>query len=335
MKKVLGIAIAAVFVMAFAISAYAQDLPNVHMNIRFWHTDNCASVAGGTDCSTSRWSLHAVEISADQEVDNIGGSLIYRIDDEGGSGNPAFDNADAISYPVEMKVYIKGGPHKLALGLQGVPFGIYKWNNLYHPLLDVPGQMGQLWDRDWGLLYTYNEKPVLLDIGYFDNAGETTGNEGGEKNTFTIRLGYDILPNWNLGVSYLDGDSTATVDGDTKKWAVDTTWGIVPNLALNAQYVDYDDTMSYASGAADDGDYGAVQLKYDIVKVPAPLNKISLVGQYSWDDPKNGEKDKQYQEEIVLQAGKNLSIFWQNVQDKQAGRNAIKYHYLAVKYNLF
>lgn len=321
MKKVL--AIFATFVMAFAFSATVfaaghpenLDMDDFHMNVRFWNTDN------GTQ-GENRWSLHVVEFSADQQVGDFGGSLKYRIQDEIGTGG--LSNT-AQSYPVHALVYYNTGPHKFSLGLQAVPFGIYKWNNLYHPLLDMPGRMGQIWDHDWGLLYTYNQKPVLLNVGYFDNSGEAYSvGEGSEKNTITLRLGYDILANWNLGLSYLDGDTT---NGTTKyrKWAIDTTWGIVPNLALNAQYVDYRDHGSYANtvngiGAlgTDDGKYGAIQLKWDIVKVPAPIDGLSFVLQASGDNPKatGASTVKQYQEEIILKMAKNLAFFWQNVQEK-------------------
>lgn len=329
MKKVLSIAFAAAFALS-AVTAFAQTAPDFHMNTRFWHTDNGSQPEG-------RWSLHVVEFSAQAEVDNVGGMVLYRIGDEIGGGF----NGTAQSYPVETKVWIKGGAHKLTLGLQPVPFGIYKWNSLYHPLIDIPGRMGQIWDHDWGYLYTYDAAPVKLDIGYFDNSGELySSKEGAEKNTFTLRLGYDILPVWNLGISYLDGDSTQydPTDGGSK-WAIDTTWKIIPNLCMNAQYVSYKDMKSVANPLVDDGDYGALQFKYDVNKVPAPLNKMSFVLQYSWDnnDLDGLDKATQFQEELWLQLGKNLHLFWQNVQEKDfpGTTETNKYEYFSVKYNLF
>ncbi|HOX29206.1 MAG TPA: hypothetical protein PLQ76_08650, partial [bacterium] len=191
MKKLLGFFIA-IFVMSIALPVFAaEDIP-VHMNVRFWNRDDKTQEA--------RWSLHAVEITAAKEEQNIGGLVTYRIADQLGVNGL---NANSTSFPVEAKVYIKGGAHKLTTGLMFVPFAIYKWNNLYIPTLDVPGKRGHIWDADWGMLYTYDAKPILLDIGYFDNAGEKMSNEQTEKNTITARLGYDAFSNWNIGASFL------------------------------------------------------------------------------------------------------------------------------------
>jgi len=168
--------------------------------------------------------------------------------------------------------------------------------------------------------------------------------ETAEKNTFTARIGYDVLPNLNFGASYLNGSVDAdqigdcTAMSDSKMWALDSTWGIIPNLGLEAEYVDYNFDISADEGgpASSDGNMGLIQLKYDITKVPAPLNKLSFVTQYSWDNPEGAaNNEKNVQEEVILQAGKNLSIFWQNVQDKFEGQTTDKYYYLALKYNLF
>jgi len=238
MKKGI-IPIIATFVMGIALPVLAADsAPVLNMNVRFMQSDM------GT-VAENRMSLHTVEISASQQVGDIGGSVLYRIADSSGvTGTTA-----AKSFPVEAKAFYQTGSHKFTMGEQFVPFGIYKWNNLYYPYGDMPGQMGQIWDSDWGYLYTYNAKPVLIDLGYWNNAGEQqlypgqlgaagTRRETAEKNTFTGRVGYDILSNLNLGASYMDGK--VDMDGDNfalttrKQWAVDTTWGIVPNLQLQA-----------------------------------------------------------------------------------------------------
>lgn len=336
--------IISVFALALTFSTFAKAADdNFHMNVRFMQTDaqdtNLNPVRGAPE---ARMSLHVVELKAATEVDNIGGAVIYRLNDE----RAEVTNDSSQSYPVNAYVYVKGGPHKFTAGLQFVPFAIYKWNNLYNPFLDLPGQQGLIWDFDWGYLYTYDEKPVKLDIGYWDNEG---GNfmENAEKNTITLRLGYDILSNWNLGVSYmdgnedLDGDSTALTDRSA--WAIDTTWKPLSNLQIQAEYVDYDkDDEETGVGNDMDGDLGLLQVKYDIVKVPAPLNKISLVVQYSWLDQSVGNlslgKTKNYQEEIWLQVAKNCHIFWQNRQEKYPsdwGQDTAKDHVLAIKYNLF
>ena len=356
MKKALVIISVFALALTFSTFAKAADDMDFHMNVRFWHTDIENSTTG-LGQSEGRMSLHVVEFSAAKEVDNFGANLKYRIADQVGGG---YNNSNQ-SYPVEAKVYYKNGAHTAALGLQFVPFAIYKWNNLYHPFLDIPGQLGRIWDADWGLLYTYDAKPVKLDIGIWDNAGEefpstrllatntvlAVQREAMEKNTITLRLGYDILSNWNLGFSYMDGDiewGTANIaDTDLSTWAVDTTWTPLSNLKLTAEFVDYDVEKDTTTDV--NGDYGLAQIKYDIVKVPAPLNKISFVLQYSWLDATVGNvsqgKIKNYQEEIWLQVGKNLHIFWQNVQEKYptamtaAGAETDKYHYLAIKYNLF
>jgi len=278
------------------------------------------------------------------------------------------------SYPVEAKAWIKEGANKLTLGYQFVPFGIYKWNNLYNPFLDVPGQIGRIWDADWGALYTYDAKPLNLNIGYFDNSGEQFGTrkvytetagvttlaqtmrrENAEKNTFAARLGYDILSNLNVGVSYMNGytdedlDILSLAQTKNKSWAIDSTWGIVPNLQFEAEFAGFkQDSPAVEEGTDSDGNYGLAQLKYDILKVPAPLDKISLVLEYSWlkndDDtvtPTDSFKIKNYQEEISFKVSKNLDIFFQNVQQKYsdsllpAGTSFVtdKFNYLAVKYS--
>lgn len=341
MKTVLGILVSFAIAFAFSATVFANDPADMdfHMNVRFAQTDN------GTT-GESRWGLDCVELSAAKEVDNIGGSLTYRIADT--SGTLAVYNGITQSYPVEAKVYYKfGAASKVTAGLQLVPFAIYNWNNLYNPFLDIPGQNGLIWDADWGFLYTYSAKPLLIDVGWWDNAGEIGigTNESPEKNTASARVGYDLLSNLNVGASFMEGDVDLVgvipadlfneVKTERTLWALDTTWGIVPNLTAEAEYVNYD--LSADEGGAVDGDIGLIQLKYDIVQVPSPLNKISLVGQYSWNDPNltGVAKTTNYQEEIWVQAGKNLSVLWQNVQEKIAGGNAVKSHVLAFKYDLF
>lgn len=342
MKKVLGILGSFAIAFAFSATVLANDPADMdfHMNVRFMQTDN------GTT-GESRWGLHCVEMSAAKEVDNIGGALTYRITDTAGT-LAGLANANMRSYPVEAKVYYKfGAASKVTVGLQLVPFAIYNWNNLYLPFADIPGQNGLIWDADWGFLYTYSAKPLLIDVGWWDNAGEIgigTG-ESAEKNTISARVGYDLLSNLNVGASFMEGDLDLVgaipadlfneVKTDRSMWALDATWGIVPNLTAEAEYVDYD--LSNDEGMGVDGKIGLLQLKYDIVNVPSPLNKISLVGQYSMDDPNGGNKTTNYQEQISVQAGKNLSIFWQNVQQKTTGGvpATVKYHVLAFKYDLF
>jgi len=338
MKKVIS-AIVASFVMGIALPVLAADsAPVLNMNVRFMQTD------GGTQAE-NRMMLHTVEISASQQVGNIGGSVLYRIADSSSVAGASV----ARSYPVEAKAFYQSGSYKFTMGEQFVPFGIYKWNNMYNPFLDIPGAMGLNWDSDWGYLFTYNAKPVLIDLGYWNNAGELqtyaglmsngmNRRETAEKNTITGRIGYDILSNLNIGASYMNGK--VDMDSDTfalttrKQWAIDTTWGIVPNLTAEAEYVN----LSLKSAANlenldEKANYGLVQLKYDIVKVPAPFNKISPVLQYSWLDPKGGTKVKNYQEELWVKAGKNLDVFFQNVQTKIAGTPDDKKYVLAVKYS--
>ncbi len=329
MKKLIGL-LAATFAMGIALPVLAADSqPELNMNVRFMQTDI------GTQAE-NRMQLHVVEISAAQQIDNIGGSVLYRIGDSSNAGI----GTPKESYPVEAKAFYQAGSFKFTGGLQFVPFAIYKWNNMYNPFLDIPGQNGQSWDSDWGYLLSYDSKPLLIDLGWWDGAGEfiVAGRESAEKNTFTGRIGYDILSNLNLGFSYMNGK--VDTDGDSlalakkKLWAVDTTWGIVPNLQLEAEYMDYDISSPAAIENADmDGNIGLIQLKYDIVKVPAPFNKISPVLQYSWNDPKGGVKTKNYQEELWIKAGKNLDIFWQNVQEKVPGTDTDKGYVLAVKYS--
>jgi len=330
MKK--SLVITSVLAMAMAFSTIAKAEADFHMNSRFWYTDNGSM-------GESRMGLHVVEFSAAAEVDNIGGNLTYRLaDSKNIAGTGA---ASAQSYPVEAKTYIKFGEqknHKITAGLQFVPFAIYKWNNLYHPFLDKPGQMGMIWDSDWGVLYTYNAKPILLDLGYWQNSGERhVAAETAEKNTITARLGYDVLSNLNLGASYMTGktDEVAGDDLYTKRnlWGIDGTWKALSNLQLSGEYVDFD--MNDKEAAEAEGDIGFLQVKYDISKVPAPLNMLSFVLQYSWLDVDGMGKEKNYQEEIWLKAGKNLDIFWQNVQEKVPGVDTNKYHYIAFKYSLF
>lgn len=338
MKKLFGILASIAVAVTFSSAVKAADLDglNASMNVRFLETDN------GTK-GENRWGLHAVEMSVSKEVDNIGGLVTYRLADSQGA-----ITANNQSYPVEAKVYYKfGKASKLTGGLQFVPFAIYKWNNLYNPFMDTPGENGMIWDADWGALYTYDAKPILLDIGFWDNGGETNlpNGESPEKNTLTARIGYDILPNLNLGASVLDGQVdlvSPDIVGDDRTnrqmWALDATWGIVPNLVGEAEYVSYD--LGDDEGMGGEGDLGLLQMKWDILKVPAPLNKISLVGQYSWNDPDGDNKTQNFQEEIVFQAGKNLSIFVQNIQEKYDDNNpatddTMKCHYIAFKYNLF
>lgn len=348
MKKVLGILGSFAIAFAFSATVFANDPADMdfHMNVRFMQSTPSGA---GTDVQAgeSRWGLHCVELSAAKEVDNIGGILTYRIADTSGTG-VITGLANTQSYPVEAKVYYKFGvASKITAGLQLVPFAIYNWNNLYDPFADIPGQNGLIWDADWGFLYTYNAKPLLIDVGWWDNAGEIgLGNgESPEKNTVTARVGYDLLSNLNAGASYMEGDmDLATLADDVRTdrtmWALDTTWGIVPNLTAEAEYVKYDLSADEVVGGID-GNLGLIQLKYDIVQVPAPFNKVSLVGQYSMDDPNGGNKTTNYQEQISVQAGKNLSIFWQNVQQNVQQKTAggvpatVKYHVLAFKYDLF
>lgn len=330
MKK--SLVITSVLAMALAFSTIAKAEADFHMNSRFLWTDNQSE-------AENRMGLHVVEFTAAAEVDNIGGSLIYRLGDtKNAAGTGA---ATTQSYPVETKAYIKFGEqknHKIAAGLQFVPFAIYKWNSLYNPFLDKPGQLGMIWDSDWGVLYTYNAKPILLDLGYWQNAGERhVAMETPEKNTITARLGYDVLSNLNLGASFMVGKSDEDADtfADTKRtlWALDGTWKTLSNLQLQGEYVDFD--MNDKEGAEADGDFGLLQVKYDINKVPAPLNMVSFVLQYSWLDAEGAAKEKNYQEEIWVKAGKNLDIFWQNVQEKVPGVDTNKYSVIAFKYNLF
>jgi hypothetical protein len=351
MKKLFGL-LTATFVMGIALPVLAaSSQPELHLNVRFLQTDDNTY---NNSQAENRMQFHTVELTASQQVDNIGGSLYYRIADAVNSGFAANE-----SYPVEAKVFYQSGAYKLTGGLQFVPFGIYQWNNLYVPFADIPGEKGHIWDSDWGYLFTYNSKPLLIDLGWWDDAGETQvvpgtiGRETPEKNTFTGRIGYDILSNLNLGLSYMNGSvdiDPVNIDippatyyiydnsAQTKKkqWAVDTTWGIVPNLQAEAEYVDYSFKSALENVDAD-GNFGLVQLKYDILKVPSPLNKVSLVGQYSWGDESDkltntSSKTKNYQEEIWFSAGKNLDIFWQNIQEKVPG-NTEKYYYLAFMYS--
>jgi len=334
MKKAIS-AIIATIVMGAALPVLAADsAPVLNMNVRFMATtDN--NVNGTTILpAENRMSLHVIELTAKQEVDNIGGYLQYRIADQSYAA-PA-GKAASESYPVEAKAYYKSGAFKVAGGLQFVPFGIYKWNNLYNPFLDIPGKMGQTWDADWGVLGTYDAKPVLIDLGYWTNAGELLGTrETAEKNTITGRIGYDILSNLNFGLSYLNGkvDKNADCVAGTKKkeWALDSTWGIIPNLQVNGQYVDY--SFGDTEIAKVDGNFGSLQLKYDIVKVPSPLNKITPVLQYSWNDVKNGAKTKNYAEELWVKAGKNLDVFFQYSQEKTPNVDTDKKGVIAVKYS--
>lgn len=331
MKKALVILTVLAVSLAYSTLAMAAGTPDVHMNVRFMHNTN-----GSTE--NNRWSLHVVELTASQEIENIGANLIYRLNDAGATGD----------YPVNANVYIKSGPHKLTAGLQFVPFALYKFNNLYMPLVDIPGQMGQCWDFDWGFVYSYDAKPILINAGWMDNGAEImTAGEQAESNTIVGRFGYDILSTWNIGVSYLNEAGT----GDRTKYAVDTTWEVVPNLTTNAQYVVYEDHYSVADAALvanNSGKYGSLQLKYDILKVPAPIDGVSLVAQYSFDDSDTvvapsltGNKVQNFQEEIIVNVAENLTIFWQFVQEKRNDPNGVggipvnKYHYLAVKYNLF
>jgi len=338
MKKVIS-AIIATFVMGIALPSFAADsAPVLNMNVRFMQSD------AGT-VAENRMSLHTVEISASQQVGEIGGSVLYRIADSASLAGVS----TAKSYPVEAKAFYQSGAFKVTAGEQFVPFGFYKWNNLYNPFLDIPGQMGQIWDSDWGYLFTYNAKPVLIDLGYWNNAGElqtitgqlgALGNrrETAEKNTLTGRIGFDILSNLNLGASYMDGK--VDMDGDLvalttrKQWAIDTTWGIVPNLQAEAEYVNA--TFKSAANLEnldEKANYGLVQLKYDILKVPAPFNKISPIVQYSWLDPKGADKVTNWQEELYIKAGKNLGVFFQNVQQKVKGADTAKSYVLAFKYD--
>jgi len=361
MKKVIS-AIIATFVMGIALPIFAADsAPELHMNVRFMQvTDNTAPL---TQPSESRIGLHTVEISAKQEVDNIGGYLLYRIADQ------SFQNGKTASesYPVEAKAYYTSGDFKVTAGLQFVPFGIYKWNNMYNPFLDVPGAKGQTWDSDWGMLFSYTPKPVTIDLGYWKGAAERISSirqESAEKDILTARVGWDILSNLNAGVSFMDGKvakstyvtaftiPAAPTVALTKKrmYAIDGTWGIIPNLTGQLQYVNYKfspNTIQFAD--TEKGDYGMLQVKYDIVKVPSPLNKISPVLQYSWDNDKitpvatgvsSKFKTKNYQEELWVKAGKNLDVFLQFVQQKYssdvAGLQAPqteKKSVLAVKYS--
>lgn len=326
MKKAL--VILTVFAIAFAYStlAMAAGTPDVHMNVRFIHSDQTLAQGGGT---TNRMQLHVVELKASQEVENVGGSLIYRFN-------------SAADYPVNANVYIKSGAHKLTGGLQFVPFGIYNWNNLYNPLLDIPGQMGQIWDFDWGLVYSYDAKPVLLKAGWFDNGasdGFTIGEQA-ESDTLVLRLGYDIVSSWNVGVSFLNGESNSV---KTTKYGVDTTWGITPALSMNGQVISYQDGYSIAQAALGDGYYGHMQLKYDITNVPAPLNGVSLVTQFSFDKAihtlagaEATELHKNFQQQISIKVAENLTIFWQFIQDiGDVANTSDKDHLLAVKYDLF
>ncbi|MFA6447975.1 MAG: hypothetical protein WCX65_00765 [bacterium] len=333
MKKAIS-AIIATIVMGAALPVLAADsAPVLNMNVRFMATtDN--NVTGTTILpAENRMSLHTVELTAKQEVDNIGGYLQYRIADQ--SYTAPLGKAASESYPVEAKAYYTSGAFKVSGGLQFVPFGIYKWNNLYNPFLDIPGKMGQIWDADWGILGTYDAKPLLIDLGYWTNAGETLGRETAEKNTYTGRIGYNFLSNLNAGFSYLNGKVDRNADAvaltTRKEWALDSTWGIIPNLQLSGQYVDY--SLGDTEIAKADGNYGAIQLKYDIVKVPSPLNRITPVLQYSWNDVKNGVKTKNYQEELWIKAGKNLDVFFQYAQEKVPTVDTDKKGVIAVKYS--
>lgn len=338
MKKAIS-AIIATIVMGAALPVLAADsAPVLNMNVRFMATTDNNTTGARIVPAENRMSLHVIELTAKQEVDNIGGYLQYRIADQ---SYTQLDPTTGVlktaseSYPVEAKAYYKSGAFKVAGGLQFVPFGIYKWNNLYNPFLDIPGKMGQIWDADWGILGTYDAKPVLIDLGYWTNAGEVLGRETAEKNTITGRIGYDVLSNLNLGLSYLNGkvDKNADYAAVTKKkqWAVDSTWGIIPNLQASGQYVDY--SFGDTEVAKVDGNYGALQLKYDIVKVPSPLNKITPVLQYSWNDVKNGAKTKNYAEELWVKAGKNLDVFLQFSQEKTPNVLTDKKGVIAVKYS--
>jgi hypothetical protein len=356
MKKAIS-AIIAAFVLGVALPSLAADSgPELHMNVRFM--DNTYSGNGPTmsQPAESRVQLHVIEVSAAQEVDNFGGYVLYRLGDQGVT--PAASSPKS-NYPVEAKVYYKTGDFKVTEGLQFVPFGVYKWNNLYNPFLDIPGQAGFIWDTDWGTLVNFNSKPVNIDLGYWMGAGTryntdlqlTNGTtpqlrqESAEKNTFTGRIGWDILKNLNAGASYmtgkvdLGGGVAGAYDGialSTKKvWALDTTWGIVPNLQLEGEYAGY--KYGNQEVAADKGDLGLIQLKYDILKVPAPLNKISPVIEYSWlKDKTSGTKITNYQEELWFKVAKNLDIFTQFMQEKYhniAGKTETdKRGVLAVKY---
>jgi len=366
MRKALGLLIGT-FVMGIALPIFAADnAPVLSMNVRFLNTDDRTQ-------AENRNSLHVLEITASQEVDNIGGLVTYRIGNQSSelTGNMA---ATEQSYPVEVKAWIKSGAHKVTVGDQFVPFAIYKWNNLYSPFLDVPGQLGRIWDADWGMLYTYDAKPVKLDLGYWNNSGEqftrrnvygtdgatllgTIERENAEKNTITARLGYDILSNLNAGISYMNGKEdidgicpagsaqTNCADSKIKQWAIDTTWGALSNLQLEAEYVDFDRTSGIdKENQNDDGNYGLLQAKYDITKVPAPLNKISFVLEYSWLKTTDNipavsstMKVKNFNEEIWIKAGKNLDFFWQNMQQKYSDSantqfGTDKCNYFAVKY---
>jgi len=360
MKKLIS-AIIATFVVGIALPVLAADsAPVLNMNVRFMQTDN------GTQAE-NRMMLHTVEIAASQQVENIGGSVIYRI----------ADTTDSIksgkNYPVEAKAFFTEGAFKVTAGLQFVPFGIYKWNNMYNPFADVPGQLGMSWDSDWGYLATYDAKPVKLDLGYWNNAGElltmpgllpglkatvvggittaytlTQGiaRETAEKNTFTGRIGWDILSNLNLGASFMSGkvdmDANSLALTKRQQWALDATWGIVPNLTAEAEYVGASFKsglgIENAAGINNKDNYGLLQLKYDIVKVPNPFNRISPILQYSWVNDKDritltNTKIKNYQEELWVKAGKNLDVFFQNVQQKQTNVATNKYYAIAVKYS--
>jgi hypothetical protein len=343
MKKVIS-AIIATFVMGMALPILAADsAPELHMNVRFAQNTYSGNGSTMTLPAESRVGLHVVEISAAQEVDNFGGYVLYRLGDQNGVGGA--------NYPVEAKAYYKSGDFKVTEGLQFVPFGVYKWNNLYNPFLDIPGQAGFIWDSDWGTLVNYNAKPVNIDLGYWMGAGTRFNtnallaagtapqlrNESAEKNTFTGRIGWDILKNLNAGASYLTGKSDQDFDGialtSKKVWALDTTWGIVPNLQFEAEYAGY--KYGVQEVAADKGDLGLIQLKYDILKVPAPLNKITPVIEYSWlKDKTSGFKITNYQEELWVKVAKNLDVFTQFMQEKYnvAGAKTDKRGVLAVKY---
>jgi hypothetical protein len=360
MKKAISILIAT-FVMALAIPLLAAETtPELHMNFRF--VDNTYSGTQPSQVTAeNHMTLHVVEVSAAQEYDNIGGYILYRLGDQGVTSAAS---APRSSYPVEAKVYYKTGGFKISEGLQFVPFGIYKWNNLYNPFLDIPGQAGMIWDSDWGTLVNYNAKPVNIDLGFWTNAGTTYNTntqllakttpqirkESAEKDTFTGRIGVDILKNLNAGASYLDGKVDNNYDGialATKKvWALDTTWGAVANLQLEAEYAGYKYGAEAANPlavapagaavAADKGDLGLIQLKYDITKVPGPLNKITPVIEYSWlHDKTSGLKVKNYQEELWIKAGKNLDFFPQFMQEKYntPGAKTDKRGVLAFKYS--
>jgi hypothetical protein len=359
MKKAIS-AIIAAFVMGIALPSLAQTSgPELHMNVRFAGNTYSGNGAAATLPAESRVGLHVVELSAAQEVDNFGGYVLYRLGDQGQTAG-----VKAANYPVEAKVYYKTGDFKVTEGLQFVPFGVYKWNNLYNPFLDVPGQMGMIWDSDWGTLVNYNAKPVNIDLGYWMGAGTTFNTnaqliakttpqlrqESAEKNTFTGRIGWDILKNLNAGASYMDGKVDKNYDGialsKKKVWALDTTWGIVSNLQIEAEYAGYKmgdepanalSTPAVGAYTATKGDLGLIQLKYDILKVPAPLNKISPVIEYSWlKDKTSGTKITNYQEELWFKVAKNLDIFTQFMQEKYhniAGKTETdKRGVLAVKY---